>query len=152
VASLGVDDDSLVGVAAQGLDGLGVEVGLAVVGVDLEDVAVVLGEALGTGLVLGLLAGEPGVPGGAAARAVGGGAGDADPLGHVVTVPGDLDDGDAVGRSRGVDEALGERHRVRPVGAGAGQFVVVGRVAPRRPSRWRCRRGWRGWTRRTPGW
>ena len=124
VAALGVDDDGLVGVAAEGLDGLGVAVGAAVVGVDLEDVAVVLGHAVLAGLVLVLLAGEPGAPRGAAARAVGGGARDADPLGDLAAGP-DLDDRAAAGRGRVVDEALGERHRVLPVGAGALELVVV---------------------------
>lgn len=48
--------------------------------VDLEDEAVVLGVAVRPGLVLGLLAGQPGTPGGRPTGAVDGGAGDGDPL------------------------------------------------------------------------
>lgn len=124
MAALRVDDDGLVVVTPEELQGFGVPVGAPVGRVDLEDVTVVPGHAVDAGPVGVLLAGEPGAPRGAAARAVGGGARDADPLGDPA-VGAHLDDGAAAGRGGVVDQALGERHGVGPVGARALQLVVV---------------------------
>ncbi len=119
-----VDDHGLVGVPAEGLDRLRVAVGAPVVRVDLEHVPVVLGHAVLAREVLGLLAGQPGLPGGGAARAVGRRTGDAHPFGDLAAAP-DLDDRAAAGRGRVVDEALGEWDGVRPVRPLALELVVV---------------------------
>ncbi len=124
VALARVDDHGLVVVPAEGLDGLRVAVGAAVVRVDLEDVAVVLGHAVLAGEVGVLLAGQPGVPGGGAARAVGRRTGDAHPFGDLAAAP-DLDDRATAGRGRVVDEALGERDGTVPVLPPALELVVV---------------------------
>ena len=123
MAAPGVHHDGFMGVTAQRLDGLGVAARAAVRGVDLEDIAVVLGHAVLAGPVLGLLTGQPGAPRGVAARAVGGGAGEPHPLGDLVAAH--LDDRAAAGRGGVVDEALGERDGVLPAGSRALQLVVV---------------------------
>jgi hypothetical protein len=123
VAALGVDDDGLVVEAAEGLDGPRVAVGAAVVGVDLEDMAVVLGHTVLAGPVGVLLAGQPGAPRGVSTSAVGGGTGYADPFGTAAVAVG-LDDRAAAGRGGVVDEALGERDGVLPLGAGALELMV----------------------------
>ncbi|CAM5508519.1 hypothetical protein SFUMM280S_09891 [Streptomyces fumanus] len=74
--------------------------------VDLEDEAVVLGVAVGAGSVLGLLAGQPGVPGGRPARAVDGRTGDGDPLGEHPVVGVEGEGGTAALAGRVVGEAL----------------------------------------------
>lgn len=110
VVAAPVDRHGLVGEPAQRLDRLRVPVGGVVEGVDLEDVAVVLLERTGGGELLGLLTGQPGVPGRLAARAVGGGAGDADALGDAVAVPVDLDDRAAARSARVLGQAREVRH------------------------------------------
>src|SRR6266508_4394076 len=82
--------DRFVGVPAEELQGYGVGVGGAVERVHLEGVPVVLLECA-AGPLLGLFAGQPGVPGGTAAGAVVVGAGDADVLGDPLAGLVDLD-------------------------------------------------------------
>jgi hypothetical protein len=81
-----VDDERLVRVAPERLDRLRVAVGVLVIGIDLEDVAVRL-----TFDRLGLLAGQPGVPRRAPAGAVRVGPREADVLADAAAVPVDLD-------------------------------------------------------------
>ena len=85
--------------------------------VDLEDEPVVLGVVAGARLVLVLLAGQPGVPRGGAARAVHRGAGDGDPLGVDAAAGPDLQRGAAARRARIVGDPLDGRHPVRGVRA-----------------------------------
>ena len=124
VAAVGVDRDGLVLEPAQRQDRLRVLVGRRVERVDLEDVAVVALEAVGSGQGVDLLAGQPGVPRGHAAGAVGGGAGDADVLPDSVAVPVDLDDGGAPSGPGIVGQAVEVRHG--QLGAeGVADLVVV---------------------------
>src|SRR5690606_35386765 len=93
--------------------------------VDLEDEAVVLGVAVGAGLVLGLLAGQPGVPGRRSARAVDGRTGDGDPLRADPAVRVQGQRGAAALALRIVGEAVDGRHRYP---AGLAVLVVADEV------------------------
>jgi hypothetical protein len=106
VTAARVDRRRLVLETAQRQDRLGVQVGVAVERVDLEDVPVVLLEAVGPGEGVDLLARQPGVPGRLAARAVGPRPGDPDPLGGPVAVAADLDDRAAPRGARVVGQAV----------------------------------------------
>jgi hypothetical protein len=112
-----VDDERLVRVAPERLDRLRVAVGVLVVGVDLEDVAVRLAFDR-----LGLLAGQPRVPRRAPARAVRVGAGEADVLADAAAVAVDLDRRRAAEGLVVVDEARHVRDEER---LGAADLVVV---------------------------
>jgi hypothetical protein len=96
-------------VPAERLVRLRVAVGLLVVGVDLEDVAVALARDL-----LGLLAGQPRVPRRLAARAVRARAGEADVLADAVALVVDLDRRRPAERRLVVDEArdVGDAERL----------------------------------------
>ena len=99
-----VDDDGLVREAAEALDRLRIAVGVLVVRVDLEAVAVRLGADR-----LGLLTGDPGLPRRAAAGAVVQRAGEAHVLAHALAAMVDLDVRRAAVDAGVVDEALDRR-------------------------------------------
>jgi hypothetical protein len=109
------------GVPAEELQGDRVLVGLAVERVDLEDVSVVLLER-STGTLLGLLAGQPGVPGSDTAGTVLQRARHADVLADPLAVPADLDVGRAATCTGVVRQAGKGRDRIGLVTA---DLVVV---------------------------
>jgi hypothetical protein len=112
---VGVDAAGLVDEPAEGFDRLRVSVGLQVDRVDLEDVAVTV--------LVGLLAGQPGAPGGDPASAVGGGPGECDGLPDELAVGGGLDDGAAAAGVLAPGVAAQVRDGAAVVGAAADLVV-----------------------------
>ena len=118
-----VDRSRFVLEPAEGTDGLRVAVGVLVVGVDLEDVAVPPPQSVaGSGHLVGLLAGEPGLPGRRGPGAVDEGARQAHVLTDPIAAAIDLDGGRAAEGALVVDQARQVRHAVQE----AGTHLVVG--------------------------